>query len=179
MRGKGRPFSPSTAQPSPTRLMRRASCSATRGAPLPARAATIGQFEQAPAARCSSTRSATSRWRPQARCCGLLRSREFERVGGNGPVRNRRAVIAATTATGGGVEQGEVSPGLYYRRGVHHRPAGRCAQAGATTCRLLVHDYVRRATASGAGRCQGGHLRGEIEQAMRYLAGQHPRAARA
>ena len=37
----------------------------------------------ATAARCSSTKSATCRWRCRPSCCACCRSREFERVGGD------------------------------------------------------------------------------------------------
>ena len=72
----------STARRSPTRCSR-ASCSATRRARSRARPrASPGGSSWPRAARCSSTRSATSRRLMQVKLLRLLQEREFERLGG-------------------------------------------------------------------------------------------------
>jgi two-component system nitrogen regulation response regulator GlnG len=55
-----------------------------------------GKFEQASAARCSSTRSATCRPRRRRACCACCRKGEYTTVGGRTPIKANVRIVAAT-----------------------------------------------------------------------------------
>ena len=75
----------------------KASCSATRRARSPAPPATRkGRFERPTAARSFSTRWASFSLPVQAKLLRVLQERNFERVGGNKPIKVDVRIIAAT-----------------------------------------------------------------------------------
>ncbi len=86
----------STAARSPRRCSR-ASCSATSAARSRARSSRSSAGSSSPtAARCSSTRSATCRPRCRSKLLRALQEQEFERVGGEAPIKVDVRVVSAT-----------------------------------------------------------------------------------
>ena len=123
--------SPSTATRS-RRTCWRASSSATRRAPSPARTRSAKATSKPPqGARCSSTRSASCRRRVQVKLLRFLQEKRFQRVGGRQEIQSDARVIAATNSESAGVgRQREVSRGPVLPPGRGGRQGARAAGAG-------------------------------------------------
>ena len=95
----------------------KANCSATSGAPSPAPSSRRWESSNSPTrARSSSTRSATCRFRLQAKVLRFLQSRQFERVGGRQTLSVDVRVISATNQPLAAlVAEGKFREDLYYR----------------------------------------------------------------
>jgi Nif-specific regulatory protein len=116
----------------------KASCSATKGAFTGALAARQGRFELANGGTIFLTKSAISR-RPRVQL-RVLQEREFERVGGNAPLKTDVRVIAATNRDlEAMITEGKFRQDLYYRLNVFsiHLPALRERKADI----LLLADF--------------------------------------
>ncbi len=90
------PSSPSTWRPSRAISLSR-NCSATRRAPSPAPTRAAPAASSRPkAARCSSTKSATCRWKRRPGLLRVLQQGEYTTVGGRTPIKADVRIIAAT-----------------------------------------------------------------------------------
>ena len=79
----------------------------------------LGKFEECDGGTFSSTRSATCRWRSQAKILRVLQEQAFERVGSNQTVHTNVRIIAATNRDlAAWSAQGNFRPDLYYRLSV-------------------------------------------------------------
>ena len=97
----------------------RASCSAPTPAPTPGRERGPGVSRPRTAARCSSTRSATCRWRDRPSCCGCCRPASSSGSGRRRPDASRcayspRPIRSLPEA----IRQGRFREDLYYRLNV-------------------------------------------------------------
>ena len=128
------------------------------------------------AARCSSTRSATSRPTVQVKLLRVLEEREFERVGGNKTFKVDVRIVAATHRDlEKKLEDGSFREDLYYRLNVIeiHIPPLRERPGDIP---LLAHHFLRKyaeANAQGPPRHRG---RRDGAAARAPVARQRPRA---
>ncbi len=111
--------SPSTS-PRSRRSWSRARCSATRRGRSPAPSGSSSASSSwPPAARCSSTRSATCRYELQAKLLRAIQEGEIERVGGTHPIKTDFRLIAATNVDlEKAVKDGRFREDLFYRLNV-------------------------------------------------------------
>ncbi len=125
----------------------------------------IGKFEQASGGTLFLDEIGDMTPLTQTKILRVLQGQEFERVGGNEPIRADVRVIAATNRDlEKMVAEGTFRADLYYRLNVYTIRLAAAPRARATTCRCLVEHFVRR-----FGRELGKDVRGVSPEAMELL----------